>query len=715
MNRTIIAIAVASLGLLTLVFAGCLSNPTGEVAGATVTSQSQKNMFVEREFAEDSTLAATLGHTVAIHLEAAGSHPGDTGSEDGVDEIPYVLPKSTTLSLAVPLNEGHGHWIEWCDSSGKQILMARNTQSSSRVKLKAGRYILKVHHTDAHNVDQTMYLRVASNKPATGTAQRLDYHPVGGYYGDGEDSVWCSSGYLNSDGDYEDNSVWISGDLSCANIVGADFSVPEYWEGDPEGGFRLIEFNNNSRNVVFTNCKFDRSSMNGTITDSTFTNCSFIDSYWPNFKAAGATKFVNCNFKNYADLFHLDVSGTTLTGCSFVGTKIGSAHFVGCTVQNCDFTNANFDGAVFDQSSSLFATASANKLSGAKFAGISVQQVSFVGTTISSFATDWSRANFSSADLTQQNLSTLNLTSAVFAATNLTKVTCTSNATLANDNFTGATLENADFTSSNFSHATLDHASAVATNFSNVTFDGISAHGASFEYSNLSNATFAGAQLGSAAQSTLEPASFAFAYMPNARITDSADCRNVNFTKAHLYGANASVQGAELTEAKFTDAIVSGMDFSGATLESASFENAQAVATKFVGARLNDASFIGAYLMGADFTNSFATSVNFSNAAISTAPCNNNANCSTCSGSTCSFGTLDPANLCCYSVHEADGTVYAVSFGATILPTDSSIFCPDGQLGPCTGAKLVPRDNGPFPAVPACVPSPFNWCPQPTN
>ncbi len=719
MNRSLNTPAATLLGALMLAFCGgCGSALTGLVAGTTATNATQKNFLTEKEFADDPTLTASLGHMVAVYLEAEGTHPGDTGSEDGVDEIPYTLTKATTMSLAVPFTAGHGHWIEWCDSNGARLMMARGTQATSRTRLRAGRYLLRVHHTDANNDGETMFIRVATSKRSTsklnGLAQTRQYEPFNNY---DFDDVFCTGAnasdtgmILGPDLDEEDSLVIISGNLSCANVVQANFAS----NFDYEYGLRIVDFENNTRNALFTNCTFENSIMDGSVTDTVFTGCSFVDCDWATFKATGASQFLQCNFKN-RDLFNLNVAGTKLSGCDFSGTKMGKGNFNGATVYNCNFTGANFDGAIFDNCRTLFEPASKNTLTGASFAGISVQNVSFLGLNIGSFTTDWSRANFSGCDLTQQTLTGLNLTSAVFVGANLTKVTCKSNATLANDNFTSAKLDTGDFSGSSFSHATLDHADAVATNFSNGVFDGASAHGASFAYSNLSYATFAGAQLGSSAASNLEPAVFTFAYMPNARITDSADCRNVDFSYAHLYGSNASVQGAELSAANFTGAIVSGMDFRSATLESASFENAQAVATNFSGARLNDAKFDNAYLMGADFTNATATSAVFADAAVSTAPCNNNSNCQACNSDSCTFRDLDQANLCCYSFSEPDGTVYAVSFGTTILPDDPSIICPNGDLGPCTGDKLIPRTMGPFPAVPACIPTPLKWCPQPTS
>ncbi len=46
----------------------------------------------------------------------------------------------------------------------------------------------------------------------------------------------------------------------------------------------------------------------------------------------------------------------------------------------------------------------------------------------------------------------------------------------------------------------------------------------------------------------------------------------------------------------------------------------------------------------------------------------------------------------------------------------ADVTCPNGEDGPCTGAKLTPIMNGPFPPQPTCVPTPpcYDNCPAAT-
>lgn len=704
MNRIAAVGVPAALVLMGFALVGCPQSSGNPVAGETATAP-ERNAFDESEFSDNPQLAARLEHTVTLYLEAAGSHPGDTGSEDGVDEIPYDLKSPTLISLAIPLDEQRGHWLEWCDKSGRPLLFARGKTASSRALLNSGRYLVRVHHTRAHERGEMMFLR-ANQSVGVGTKELTAQLVT-------SDGSMCTK--ITTTTNLQESVVTITGNLSCANIVGGNFTPPRGYgyRSQDNGGIRPIEFDAVS-NATFVNCTFVGSPVTGTISDSTFTNCWFVNSHWEGFQARNTT-FNGCHFTNEGGLGGLDVSECTLNNCDFSNSKCRGAKFAAATLRNCNYSGCDFDGAIFDNCRSAFEPTFSNTLTDVSYAGVSVQQLNFEGLVLSSYTKQWNRANFSGSDLSGQTLTDLTLTGAAWIGTTLNQAVCVNNSTLIASDFTGAKIENANFSGCNFAGAIFDRVTGAATDFSSCTFDEISGHGADFTFANLARASFAGAQLGSTSDGGAAPAYFSYAYMPNVRITDGADCRNVDFSYAHVYGANASVQNVDLTAANFTGAIVSGMDFSSATLNSASFDNAQAVATRFTRARLNNAHFVAAYLMGADFSDADTANITFVDAAVSTAPCNNSVGCATCLAASCSFADLDPSNLCCYSFSEASGSVYAVSFGATVLPTDSSVICPNGEFGPCSGAKLTPRGKGPFPAVPACVPSPLNWCPAPTK
>src|SRR5262245_2595641 len=49
----------------------------------------------ESQLGEAPPQALTFDHTAVYRLEAAGDYEGDSGQEEGVDEIPYVIDQPT--------------------------------------------------------------------------------------------------------------------------------------------------------------------------------------------------------------------------------------------------------------------------------------------------------------------------------------------------------------------------------------------------------------------------------------------------------------------------------------------------------------------------------------------------------------------------------------------------------------------------------------------
>ncbi|MDX2199372.1 MAG: pentapeptide repeat-containing protein [Phycisphaerae bacterium] len=730
-----------------LTLCGCDAWPLVAVTGAGADTQRPRNTFSEHEFAADPEMAAQLDQIVHLHLEPGGAHDGDTAGE-GVDEVTYQLFKPTTLSVGVPLAENHGHWLELCDSAGNPIAFARGDHAGSAIELPPGRYKIRVHHAGAAEA-ATMFLRTTRHELHDERAQRREWNPGGP--GDAF-SLNCLGGALNdapATAGPSGFTIWLTGDLSCATIVGLnhDQTVPVPI---------TIRLQDQTHDARFERCNLTNGRISGRGTNIQFENCGLANVTWESCTLSGASLLRLCTLtQGTISGAKRDLSGATidncamnttfLTGCILNGTTIrwssfgaitpNAVNLANTTIEYCSFNNvslrdadlttttiqnsffngADFDGANLSGNSAMFRPAAGNQFAGARFAGAKLRNVDLTPFAMDSITTDWSRVDFSGADLTGKTLTPLQLDAAIFAGTILERVICRGNATaFVGADLRGARMAGADFSGCNFSRAILDRASAAASKFPDCNFNECSAHGASFEFSDLSRATFAAAQLGSAEGSGIPAASFASAFMPNAQFTSSADCRSVSFAGAHLYGPQASVASAELTLARFDGAIISGLDFTGATLTSSSFVGAQAVATSFINANLDRASFNAAYIMGANFGGASTNSTDFTNAGVSTAPCSATADCSRCSATPCTFKTLDPSRLCCFSYSERDGAVLSLPFGATIMPTGSSMFCPNGELGPCTGDKLIPREQGPFPPLPVCVPSPTTFCPPPT-
>ena len=61
---------------------------------------------------------------------------------------------------------------------------------------------------------------------------------------------------------------------------------------------------------------------------------------------------------------------------------------------------------------------------------------------------------------------------------------------------------------------------------------------------------------------------------------------------------------------------------------------------------------------------------------------------------------------------EQNGMPVNFQYGAAVLTdaaSDPSVVCPDGEYGPCVGARLQPMMDVPYPPKPTCVPLPPNY------
>jgi hypothetical protein len=170
----------------------------------------------------------------------------------------------------------------------------------------------------------------------------------------------------------------------------------------------------------------------------------------------------------------------------------------------------------------------------------------------------------------------------------------------------------------------------------------------------------------------------------DANFTD-AQLSGVNFSGAYLYGASASVTGATLAGADFSNAYLTGLDLSNvrdANMAGAKFDGACCVNCKFTGTTIvpdstgGGGSFVSTCLQGADFADASLAGADLVNAAIAP-PCP--------TPGTCTF----PATI---EIKGNPVTIHiTVNDAGTILPptaTTANSVCPDHSDGPCSGAQL---------------------------
>jgi uncharacterized protein YjbI with pentapeptide repeats len=377
------------------------------------------------------------------------------------------------------------------------------------------------------------------------------------------------------------------------------------------------------------------------------------------------------------DYTYVDISGEDWTKVNLPSSTWGLANlagtdFTGATLTGADFTGANLAGTIFTD-----ATLDGANFSGATLANVNLSGASLLGT------------NFSGANLTD-----VVSDAAPKFSTDRTNPT----------NFSGATVPIAfigttTWTALNLSNATilnlptaLPSLNADYANLSGLSFSGIAMPQASFDTATLRGCDFSDCNLNSTifssavcdAEGTTNACVFAGAYLMNAAF-DSAVLTGVDFSGSWLWGSKATVVGATITLANFTDAYLAGVDFSGMPDEKCAgvvFDGACLVGatlgSNLIGYQgMNAVSFVGAALQGADFTGAGMAGVVLTNAAVAT-----------------KNGTLKIV-----APSPPSGMIplpSSITYTATVnIPaaSDSTTVCPDGEMGPCSGAKLVGRSS----------------------
>jgi uncharacterized protein YjbI with pentapeptide repeats len=235
--------------------------------------------------------------------------------------------------------------------------------------------------------------------------------------------------------------------------------------------------------------------------------------------------------------------------------------------------------------------------------------------------------------------------------------------------------------------AILNHTNMIRWNLAGADFTGASLCNANLTGSYLEGAKFHGAVLSPIEQSdTAAPANLAYCYLFDADLSN-ANAQGVSFAYAFLFGKAATLAGASLREADFSNAFLPEIDFSGIAekdLVGATFDGACLAEASFQGTllgRLNTRgfSFVGAALQGTDFTGSNLEGANLTNAAVAAeSPPPSGAQLQITSKFALGSITV-PIQPIIYTRQ------------TTLAVTDSTTFCPSGT-GPCADGKLAPSD-----------------------
>ena len=433
-----------------------------------------------------------------------------------------------------------------------------------------------------------------------------------------------------------------------------------------------------------TNSTFDMADLDDAVLDRPY----FASSSFKAVSLSHATVrglFVHCDFSFYVQpyssaIWRTNFSYSNLSSAMFdsdnnFASAVMTAAQVSATTFSLDLSSplavrTAFAGAILDNLSPGTVFVDGNQqfagydLSGTSFTGIdlSTQDLSATAGVTFSATTDFSKAILSNGtrgvSFAGQSFPT------GYAGFAGTEADANSGRDMRGVNLSNASLYQADLT-----RARLDGAVMVGVNLS---------------FANLYHASLAGAQLGVApGTGTQAGARLDNVYMPGANFSD-ADLRSVSMSGAHIYGTGVSFQRARLDAASLDGAYLMQASFVSASLNDTSLAGASLVDATFDAATLNNAKLTSAYLQGADFGSAAAlVGVDLTNANVAT------------SDDTWQFT-------------EIDGTPYSFAYTSTNLGimgvSSSQVVCPSGDIGPCTGAKLVSTKVPPYPVKPPCIP-----------
>jgi uncharacterized protein YjbI with pentapeptide repeats len=362
-----------------------------------------------------------------------------------------------------------------------------------------------------------------------------------------------------------------------------------------------VNFSNQDlTNANFSNATFERVAFQrANLTGANFTGAKFVDGSGgqtvrtTDFSFATldracfqGAQFAATTYFTYASLSCADFSQTDLSGGRAIfgadplrlGTDTTCRSRFRQAVLNCEFIDQwkllDLTGATIGACAALLQTASGQ--AGRDFAGALMAGVRFEGIDLSRSTwagADLAGASFQEATLDGASKFTGDLSRAAFNRASLKGIDL-SNAKLYGANFTQANLENANLQSA-FLQANPTGVPPVPTA---ADFTGAHLKNVNLSGAQLQAAVFTYASLYSGSQGFLQP-------MPPDTCATIANSCTTSWTGSTC---NCStLKGANLTQTKFTQALVYGVDFTGAG------SNAT---------QINGTDFSGAVLVGSNFT-----------------------------------------------------------------------------------------------------------------
>ena len=446
---------------------------------------------------------------------------------------------------------------------------------------------------------------------------------------------------------------------------------------------------------------------------------------------------------SHQSLAGADFTGATIIGVPFIGADLTGAHFdnakfqgvPGSPTQTPDFTFANLTHATFTnalyQAPTYFTWST---LTCADFSHGSVNRddpnghavfgdeltyevrqdcrVKFRDVTMScDFIGDWknfdmadarvqscrkefSGKDFSGAMFSGVNFSGDSLDGSLFLGADLTftnldntSLQCLDQPVTPNKpasrcvDMTGAQLQGAHINNANLSGASLEHAT-----LSDVTQDGRYTNSATLVQSHLRNVNLSNAQLSGV--------DFTLANFYGTIVANPDGCNTASGDYKGFTGTCASAHKATMTDTKFNNAYLFGVDFSDAALSSVDFSQAVVVGAHFSGTEVTTnpnggaaTSYFRAYMQGTNldlFDKKFSLLADLSNAFYDFLAGGNTVIVNLSSDHNQFAACLGGPRIC--RVPTGQGVCVTISYPTSTVPENNpSITCPNGTPGSPNG------------------------------
>jgi len=684
----------------------------------------------EKFLAQHPDAALSIRHLTILSLEPAGTPEGDTGSEEGMDRVPYVFDRPLRIRLELDASADQVGRLVLKDGTGREVACLERKDASGRgpvgrcaghpasrsrgVLVRPGPYALEVHHARKGQVDapvQRVFVRsrlpsrfeASSSSGAGGEAAPPNAGAAVGL----EASATCRfCDYSNSNLDSEDFS---GATLSGSTFTGASLKQTNFNGAVMQGCLLMGQSGSVSMPFTVVNqTTFIGADLTGAYFDgvtgqqANFTGATLDATSWaPQTLVRGcpdtadscvypavmvASTFSGAKVKdaifNGALLDYSTFASATITaGFQAFGDTLSlppepytnvAGGFLQTSCQNCQFDGATILGSIFDGVS----------LRSATFVDAVITDTTFTDTTFNVDAIN-RPADLTQAVLTGALLDGVDLFGTTLTGVDLTVIAAGSvihsdfsgdltGTNFGDFNFAGFDLSNADVSGAILSTQSLE--SLRGATLSDGIAHGIGLAGVVFP---KGFGEFQGKDLRYAnlTEATLEHADLSAANLANAILIDT-----------HL--AQGNLQHATLTEAVLQGAVLDFANLDGANLQDAHLNKSP---TSLVAAHLN-----GAFLRNANLASANLSGASLANANFYSSICVGDGGCE------CPPGSWSPVSPTCASATGATmtATVFTGAYLSGVDMSGSTLQAAEFDDGAVlvgvnfTGATLSEDPNG---------------------